>query len=149
MNSGTVFGFFMTDSGLIPEELSNSGAIPADSGHSCGFRCHSSGFRCHSGGITGFRMESVGHCKVLNAIAITNSTQTPMMGQAWATLRTASNIAHPNNCLRALRPPVDTHLNCDAASIMLTRLVECHGIEPMSTSLVNGPSVDRHIKKPR
>ena len=65
MNSGHTFEFYVTDSGPILEELSNSGAIPAESGHSSGFRCHSGGFRCHSGGITGFQTESVGHCKVL------------------------------------------------------------------------------------
>ena len=36
----------------------DAGAIPTDSGDSCGFQCH-------SGGITGFQTESVGHCKVL------------------------------------------------------------------------------------
>ena len=62
---GTPCQSLVTNSGAIPEESNHSGAIPADSGHSCGFRCHSGGFRCHSGGITGFRTESVGHCKVL------------------------------------------------------------------------------------
>jgi len=32
MNSGTVFEFFMTDSSLIPKELSNSSAILVESG---------------------------------------------------------------------------------------------------------------------
>ena len=31
----------MTNSGAILEESSHSGAIPVESGHSCGFRCHS------------------------------------------------------------------------------------------------------------
>ena len=65
MNSRTVFESFMMNSGLILEELSNSSAILAESGHSCGFWCHSGGFWCYSSGITRFRMESVGHCKVL------------------------------------------------------------------------------------
>ena len=64
---GTPCQSLVTNSGAIPEESNHSGAIPADSGHSCGFRCHSGGFRCHSGGITGFRTESVGHCKVLSS----------------------------------------------------------------------------------
>ena len=70
MNSGHTFEFYVTDSGPILEELSNSGAIPVESGHSSGFRCHSGRFQCHSGGITGFWMESVGHCKVLNKIDV-------------------------------------------------------------------------------
>ena len=63
VNSRTVFESFMMNSGLIPEELSNSSAILAESGHSCGFQCHSSGFQCYSSRITEFQMESVGHCK--------------------------------------------------------------------------------------
>ena len=43
MNSGHTFEFYVTDSGPIPEELSNSGAIPAESGHSSGFRWADSG----------------------------------------------------------------------------------------------------------
>ena len=83
MNSRTVFESFMTNSGLIPEELSNSGAILAESRHSCRFLCHSSGFQCYSGGITGFQMESVGHCKVLSA-----TPEFTLRTHIWASLHT-------------------------------------------------------------